>query len=100
MRIKQFLKPNWGKVVLFLLLTVIGILKSIPLNVIEITGAACPPHIEQSLTIYATCMRTVILYQNILFNFICYYIFSSIIICGWNKLRKKIFVDILDKERK
>jgi hypothetical protein len=104
MNLKQFLKPDWRKIVVFAILVLIGIAIThplvypelsysfpflpFPLEVVEIRMIPCPPH--EPGTPISDCVEYFFIYRNILLNFFSYYFITCFIIWVYDKLKKKV----------
>ncbi len=89
--VKNFLKPNGQKILIFIILAILGVVlpisfsetfeSSFPLNIVEYRPSPCPNQQElYEKGIMADCLEKIIMYQNVMINVVIYYFISSLII--------------------
>jgi len=85
--IKQFLKPNWRKILLFIILLIffIGLKRNIRLGDVFFTARGYPLPFQSSNGAIDNLISYIFLFINLIF----WYLISCFIIWIYNKLKKK-----------
>ncbi|MDI6826077.1 MAG: hypothetical protein QMD36_02685 [Candidatus Aenigmarchaeota archaeon] len=103
---KEFLKPDWRKILVFVISIIMGIVVThpliypeysysfpflpLPFETVEIRAVPCPPGAHERIPgVIPDCMESVIILQNILLNLVSYYLISCLIVWIYDKVRKK-----------